>query len=145
VSQYFLVTKTNCQEAAYFCRYIGIGLNISGVTYVIYNRARRLFWVNRGEDPIEWALKVNRGEVPAQGPGDGLFSSILNAYYEQRGHGRPVIVFLVGPLIILISLALLVMDVTGLMGAVKEKPTEGAKPVEKETPAETEKPKEKAD
>jgi hypothetical protein len=126
MSQHFLVTKTNCQEAAYFCRYIGVGVNISGVTFVIYNRARRLFWINSGGDPVEWALDVKRGKVPAKGPGDGLFSSILNPYYEHRGHDRPLIVFIIGPLIVLVSLAFVLMDITGLMGGAKETPKEKA-------------------
>lgn len=109
------VTQTNCEIAPWFCRYVGVDIHTESLHYLVYSRKRRLFWLmeesNQSvEDVIAWAEKVNRGEILPKGPGDGTFSSIVAAYYDQRAQGNPTFVFFIGPTIILIAIGFLVYD-----------------------------------
>jgi thiol-disulfide isomerase/thioredoxin len=109
----FPVAVTNCVESAYFCRYLGIGTPLRNTVHVIYNRSQRVFWVNdlAEEDAVaEWVLAVKNGSIRAHGPGPGLLGDFLEVYYDNRGHGRPVILIAIGPIIALVSVAFLMAD-----------------------------------
>jgi thiol-disulfide isomerase/thioredoxin len=124
MSGHFPVAATNCVESSYLCRYVGIGSRLNATTYVIYNRARRLFWVSDApsEDAaVAWALAVKNGSVAARGSGDGRFGGVLEIYFENRGHGRPIVLIAFGPVVALIALAFLVADCRGIAGDVKAK------------------------
>ena len=115
MSKVWPVTRTNCAIAPWFCRYVDVDVHTEKLHYLIYSRKRRLFWKYEESDEslqavLEWAGRVNRGEVLPRGPGDGTFSSLVAAYYDQKAQGNPTFVFFIGPTIILIAIGFLVYD-----------------------------------
>ncbi len=130
MSQYLPVTRTDCVRAPWFCRYLDVPFDKWTVSYVIYDRRRRLFWVDNEENQSEddvfgWSQRVLRGEVAAKGPGDGPFSSIIAAYYDQKGRGDPTFVIFIGPLIAMVAIVFLIYDLCCESGKSDKKRKKG--------------------
>lgn len=115
VSKSIIVTKTSCQTTPWFCRYVDVDLNMSSATFLIYDRSRKLFWVNREQDQsnpavLEWVRQVRDGAIRAKGPGNGIMSSILGSYYDQKAQGNPTFLFFIGPMLIILSTSFMLYD-----------------------------------
>lgn len=105
VSSLFLVTKTDCFSAPWFCRLVDIDLNTSVDQFVVYNRDMQLFWVYRGEvnkgSVFNWARDVFNNKVKGKGSGKGLFSPLFEMYYSQKSQGNPTFVVFLPPIFVL--------------------------------------------
>jgi thiol-disulfide isomerase/thioredoxin len=115
MSQWYPVTKTNCASAPWFCRYVDIDLNVSGIRYVIYDKSRKLFWVNHEkaqnrDSVLNWVKRVRNGEIGGRGPGDGFLGPLISLYYDQKAEGNPTFMFILGPMIVLAALGLMCLD-----------------------------------
>jgi thiol-disulfide isomerase/thioredoxin len=115
VSQWYPVTKVNCESVPWLCRYVDIDINVSGIRYVIYDRSKKRFWVNLEEaqdadSVLDWVKRVRNGEIEGRGPGDGFLSRLIGMHYDEKAQGHSPIMLLAGLMISLAALGLMCLD-----------------------------------
>jgi thiol-disulfide isomerase/thioredoxin len=121
-SGYFPVTRLSCDVVPWFCRYIGVDLNVSGTQYVIYNRSRKLFWVAPGgTDVRNWLVNVSLGRIGGSGPGDGFLSPVLTLWYDQISQGKPAALLIIGPVIVVVAVCFAVWSTCEDIGSHRKR------------------------
>jgi hypothetical protein len=109
VANTFQVVRVDCAEEGWFCRYVSIDVGSNKTEFVVFDRARRLFWVYRSaniteENVVEWAEAVSARKVRPEGPGTGFLGRFREPAFERRAAGEPSLELLPTPVVLAISL-----------------------------------------
>ena len=123
----FITSKINCTASQWFCRYTSIDKGDTAQLFVLFDWKARLFWVYEGENTIDgissWFASIDSKSIRGSGPGTGLLSNVLQAYYDQKASGQTGSTYLMFiPMIIAVFLIFCTFDSTPKLKKLNIKP-----------------------